>query len=60
MRQRSTAKKNLESKGVTVSVMADAELAKMKQAFAPQVEAAIADADKKGLPGRAFYDAYTK
>jgi hypothetical protein len=40
--------------------MADAELAKMKQAFAPQVEAAIADADKKGLPGRAFYDAYTK
>jgi TRAP-type C4-dicarboxylate transport system substrate-binding protein len=53
-------KRNLESKGVTVSVMADAELAKMKQAFAPQVEAAIADADKKGLPGRAFYDAYTK
>ena len=32
----------------------------MKQAFAPQLDAAIAEVEKQGKPGRKFFDAYTQ
>jgi TRAP-type C4-dicarboxylate transport system substrate-binding protein len=53
-------KQSLVGKGVQVSALPAGEVAKMKQAFAPQIEAAISAADKKGLPGRKFFDAFTK
>lgn len=40
--------------------MPPAELAKMKKTFAPQIDEAIADVEKKGKPGREFFEAYTK
>lgn len=53
-------KQNLVSKGVQVSVLPADQLGKMKQAFASQIEAAVAEVEKKGLPGRKFFEAYTK
>jgi TRAP-type C4-dicarboxylate transport system substrate-binding protein len=53
-------KKSLLAKGLKVTSLAPAELAKMKKMLAPQIDAAIAAVDKKGVPGRKFYDAYTK
>ncbi len=53
-------KKSLVAKGVTVTMMPDAELAKMKQALAPQIEAAIAEVEKQSKPGRKFFEDYTK
>ena len=32
----------------------------MKKLFAPQIEAAITEAEKQGKPGRKFYEDYTK
>jgi TRAP-type C4-dicarboxylate transport system substrate-binding protein len=53
-------KKSLLAKGVVVTTMAPAELAKMKQTFAPQVDAAIAEVEKQGKPGRKFFEDYTQ
>jgi TRAP-type C4-dicarboxylate transport system substrate-binding protein len=53
-------KKSLVAKGVTVAVMPNVEVDKMKQAFAPQVDTAIAEVEKQGKPGRKFFEAYTK
>jgi TRAP-type C4-dicarboxylate transport system substrate-binding protein len=53
-------KKNLLSKGVQVSVLPAGELAKMKKLFAPQVDAAVAEVEKKGEAGRKFFDEYVK
>lgn len=53
-------KESLLAKGVQVSVLPAEELARMKQAVAQQVDAAIAEVEKKGQPGRKFFDAYTK
>ncbi|MGA8156310.1 MAG: TRAP transporter substrate-binding protein [Rhodoplanes sp.] len=55
-----SGKKNLQSKGVEITVMPPAELAKMKKMFAPQIDEAIAVVEKKGKPGREFFEAYTK
>lgn len=48
------------AKGTQVFVLPPDELAKMKQAFAPQVDTAIAEVEKQGKPGRKFFDDYTK
>ena len=53
-------KKSLLAKGVAVTVLPADELARMKQAFAKQIDEAIAMVEKKGLPGRKFYAAYTQ
>lgn len=53
-------KKSLVAKGVTVTVMPNGEIDKMKKAFAPQVDTAIAEVEKQGKPGRKFFEAYTK
>jgi len=48
------------SKGVKIVTSSPEEIERMKKLFVPQIDAAIADADKQGRPGRKFYDAYTK
>jgi TRAP-type C4-dicarboxylate transport system substrate-binding protein len=53
-------KANLMAKGVKVNTLADDELAKFKRILAPQVEAALSEAEGKGLPARAFYEDYLK
>ncbi len=53
-------KKSMQAKGVQAITMADDELAKMRTLFAPQIEAAIAEAEKQGKPGRKFFEEYTK
>jgi TRAP-type C4-dicarboxylate transport system substrate-binding protein len=53
-------KQKLISKGVQVVVTPPDELAKMKKLFAPQVDAAIADVEKQGRPGRKFFEAFSK
>jgi TRAP-type transport system periplasmic protein len=55
-----SGKQSLIAKGVTVTVLPDAELAKMKQAFAPQIDQAVAEVEKQGKPGRRFFDDYTR
>jgi TRAP-type C4-dicarboxylate transport system substrate-binding protein len=53
-------KDSMLAKGTQVYVLPADELAKMKKAFAPQIDAAVADVEKQGRPGRAFFDAYVK
>jgi TRAP-type C4-dicarboxylate transport system substrate-binding protein len=53
-------KASMLAKGTQVFVLPPNELAKMKQAFAPQVDAAIAEVEKQGKPGRKFFDDYLK
>jgi TRAP-type C4-dicarboxylate transport system substrate-binding protein len=53
-------KVSMLAEGTQVYVLPPPELAKMKQAFAPQVDAAIADVEKQGKPGRKFFEDYTK
>ena len=53
-------KKSLEAKGLQAITMDAAEFAKVKKALAPLTEQAISDVEKKGLPAKAFYEAYTK
>jgi hypothetical protein len=55
-----SGKKNLQSKGVEITVMPPAELAKMKKIFAPQIDEAVVQVEKKGKPGREFFEAYSK
>ena len=53
-------KKSLEAKGLKPIHMSAAEFAKVKKTLAPLAEQDIAKVEKQGLPGKAFYAAYTK
>lgn len=53
-------KESMLGKGTQVTVLPDSELQKMKQAFAPQIDAAVADVEKQGKQGRKFFDDYIK
>lgn len=53
-------KKQMLSEGVEVLVLPPDEVAKLKAAVASQVDDAIATLEKKGLPARQFYQAYTR
>lgn len=53
-------KATLQSKGVSIQTLPSDQLQKIKQLFAPQVDTAVDQVDKKGQPGRDFYAAYTK
>jgi TRAP-type transport system periplasmic protein len=53
-------KQSLLAKGVRVTTLPADEVAKMKQAFSKQIDEAIAVVEKKGLPGRKFFEAYTQ
>lgn len=52
-------KRSMTEKGVTQTTLPDAEVAKFKAIVAPQVEAALKDAESKG-PARAFYQDFLK
>jgi TRAP-type C4-dicarboxylate transport system substrate-binding protein len=53
-------KENLLSHGVQPFAMSGPDFARVKQALAPLVDQAIADVEKKGLPGKKFYSDYTR
>jgi len=53
-------KKSLEAKGLKPIHMSPAEFAKVKQTLAPLSDEAIAKVEKRGLPAKEFYTAYTK
>lgn len=53
-------KNSMMAKGVKVNTLPAPELQKFKTLVAPQIEAALADAERKGLPARAFYQEYLK
>lgn len=53
-------KDNLLAHGVQPVTMSAVDFAKVKQALAPIVEQSIADVEKRGLPGKAFYADYTR
>jgi TRAP-type C4-dicarboxylate transport system substrate-binding protein len=53
-------KESLVSKGVQVVAMAPAEIDRVKKLVAPQIDAALADAEKKGGAAKKFFDDYTK
>jgi hypothetical protein len=53
-------KEQLIAKGLEIIVLPDADVKKIKDLAAPQVNEAIAAVDKQGKPGRAFYEAYVK
>ena len=53
-------KDNLLAHGVQPVSMNAAEFAKVKQALAPIVEQSVAEVEKRGLPGKAFYSNYTR
>jgi TRAP-type C4-dicarboxylate transport system substrate-binding protein len=53
-------KAQLVSKGLEIITLPDADVKKIRDLAAPQVQDAIAAIDKQGKPGRAFYDAYVK
>jgi TRAP-type transport system periplasmic protein len=48
------------AKGTQVSTLAADQLAEMKGIFKPQVEAALAEVENQGKPGRKFFAAYLK
>jgi TRAP-type C4-dicarboxylate transport system substrate-binding protein len=48
------------AKGTQVSTLAEDQLAQMKGIFKPQVEAALAEVETQGKPGRKFFAAYLK
>jgi TRAP-type transport system periplasmic protein len=53
-------KLSLEAKGLKAITMTAAEFAKLKQTLTPLTEQAIAGLEKRGLPAKEFYAAYTK
>jgi TRAP-type C4-dicarboxylate transport system substrate-binding protein len=53
-------KAQLVGKGLEIITLPDADVKKIRDLAAPQVQDAIAAIDKQGKPGRAFYDAYVK
>ena len=48
------------AKGTQVSTLAKDQLDEMKSIFRPQIDAAIAEVDGQGKPGREFFEAYLK
>ena len=48
------------AKGIQISRVPDAELARIKDILAPLRDQALADLEKAGRPGKAFLDAYTQ
>ena len=53
-------KTSMTAKGVRQLTLPDAEVARLKALVAPQVEAAITGLESKGLPARAFHQAFVK
>ena len=53
-------KTQLVGKGLEIITLPDADVKKIRDLAAPQIQEAIAAIDKQGKPGRAFYDAYVK
>lgn len=53
-------KAKVQKDGMTVSVLPEAEVAKLKKITAPIVEENIAAVEKQGKPAREFFKAYTK
>jgi TRAP-type transport system periplasmic protein len=51
---------SMVAKGTEASTLPDAELQKMKKIFEPQIDAAVADVEKQGKPGRKFFDDYIR
>jgi TRAP-type transport system periplasmic protein len=56
----SAGKASMLAKGTQVTVLPDDQLAQMKAIFRPQLDAAVAEVDGQGKPGRKFFDAYLK
>jgi TRAP-type transport system periplasmic protein len=54
--------RNLETtkKGLEITTLSDADVAKMKQLAQPIIEKALAEQEKEGKPAREFFAAYTK
>lgn len=46
--------------GRKITQLSDAEISKFQGLVSPIIEESLADAEAKGLPARAFYEAYTK
>ncbi|MET4204746.1 MULTISPECIES: TRAP transporter substrate-binding protein [unclassified Bradyrhizobium] len=53
-------KVSMLAKGTQVSTLAEDQLAQMKGIFKSQVEAALAEVENQGKPGRKFFAAYLK
>jgi TRAP-type transport system periplasmic protein len=53
-------KASMLAKGTQVAVLANDQLEQMKTIFRPQLDAATADVESQGKPGRKFFDAYAK
>jgi TRAP-type C4-dicarboxylate transport system substrate-binding protein len=53
-------KASMLSKGAQVTVLADDQLEQMKTILRPQRDAAVADVEGQGKPGRKFLDVYLK
>jgi TRAP-type transport system periplasmic protein len=53
-------KASMLSKGAQVTVLADDQLEQMKTILRPQRDAAVADVESQGKPGRKFLDVYLK
>ncbi len=47
-------------RGLEIVTLPDADIEAMKKRIAPYVEATISGLEKKGLPARKFYEAYTR
>jgi len=54
--------RNLETtkKGLEITTLSDADVAKMKELAKPIIEKALAEQEKEGKPAREFFAAYTK
>ncbi len=52
--------KSMLAEGTQVFTLPDADLKKMKQIVKPQIDAAIAEVEKQGKPGRKFFNDYIK
>ena len=50
----------MEKGGVTIVTLSDAAMSDLTARLAPIVDASIAAVDDKGMPGSAFFEAYTK
>jgi TRAP-type transport system periplasmic protein len=53
-------KASMLAKGTQITVLANDQLEQMKTIFRPQLDAAVADVENQGKPGRKFCDGYLK
>jgi TRAP-type C4-dicarboxylate transport system substrate-binding protein len=53
-------KASMLAKGTQVTVLANDQLEQMKTIFGPQLDAAVADVESQGKPGRNFFGGYLK